>query len=125
MSDVIKINSSIINQCRVIKELQEEICSNAIDLTNGFFYKSNNLGFRVASDVLNKNLKEIKSKDFDELNLTWSDLMVIIGGYDNEFMQKNKGYKSKSIKNLADFETSLRSIFDDLRHYDELSDKNN
>jgi hypothetical protein len=36
-------------------------------------------------------------------------------------MKNNPGYKSKYIKNLADFDLSLRSILEDIRSYDSLA----
>ena len=117
----IKIVKSISNQAQVISELEEEILTGAKDLVEGFFYKSNKSGFEIAKLISNKELSEINSIELDELNLTWSDLMVIIGGYDSDFMENNPGYKSKYIKNLADFDLSLRSILEDIRSYDSLA----
>ena len=117
----IKIAKSISNQAQVISELEEQILSGAKDLVEGFFYKSNGSGFEIAKLISNKKLNEIDSIELDELNLTWSDLMVIIGGYDSDFMKNNPGYKSKYIKNLADFDLSLRSILEDIRSYDSLA----
>jgi hypothetical protein len=117
----IKIAKSISNQAQVISELEEEILTGTKDLVEGFFYKSNKSGFEIAKLISNKELSEINSIELDELNLTWSDLMVIIGGYDSDFMKNNPGYKSKYIKNLADFDLSLRSILEDIRSYDSLA----
>jgi len=47
--------------------------------------------------------------------------MVIIGGYDSDLVKNNKGYKSKYIKNLADFDLSLRSILESIGDYDSLA----
>ena len=117
----IKIAKSISNQAQVISELEEEIFTGAKDLVEGFFYKSNKSAFEIAKLISNRELSEINSIELDELNLTWSDLMVIIGGYDSDFMKNNPGYKSKYIKNLADFDLSLRSILGSIRDYDSLA----
>ena len=117
----VKVTKSIANQAQVISELEEEILTGANDLVEGFFYKSNKSGFEIAKLISNGKLNEINSIQLDELNLTWSDLMVIIGGYDSDFIKNNPGYKSKYIKNLADFDLSLRSILEDIRSYDSLA----
>ena len=117
----VKVTKSIANQAQVISELEEEILTGANDLVEGFFYKSNKSGFEIAKLISNGKLNEINSIQLDELNLTWSDLMVIIGGYDSDFIKNNPVYKSKYIKNLADFDLSLRSILEDIRSYDSLA----
>ena len=117
----IKITKFISNQAQVISELEEEILTGAKDLVEGFFYKSNKSGFEIAKLISNRKLNEINLIELDELNLTWADLMVIIGGYDSELVKSNKGYKSKYIKNLADFNLSLRSILEDIKSYDSLA----
>jgi len=117
----VKVSKSIANQAQVISELEEEILTGARDLVEGFFYKSNKSGFEIAKLISINKLNEINSIELDELNLIFSDLMVIIGGYDSDLVKNNKGYKSKYIKNLADFDLSLRSILESIRDYDSLA----
>jgi hypothetical protein len=104
-----KIPARLLSKSLVLLELEDAIREYRPILSEGFFFTSNSVAFKIASDIKSGLLTEPKREWVEAIDQAIEDLLEITSS------------GRRTVKSLADLEVSLNEILANIQTYDNLT----